>query len=111
MLFLPLQLMLLLPAAALAFPRPMPMPLALALAQSSLDGLSPYLVPQQPAVDVAQPRDYNVYKPEVGRVKIQVYRGPNKNKCPYGKHYCEEFAPWGYYNTQPADAKKKKGYH
>merc|ERR1712064_32327 len=29
----------------------------------------------------------------VGRVKIQVYRGPTK----------DYFAPWGYYNTQPAD--------
>merc|ERR1711994_48077 len=31
----------------------------------------------------------------VGRVKIQVYRGPNKGDY--------DFAPWGYYNTQPAD--------
>ena len=41
---------------------------------------------------------------------LQVYRGPNKNKCGYKDKYCEEFAPWGYYNTQPADFKKKK-YH
>merc|ERR1712228_457432 len=33
----------------------------------------------------------------VGRVKIQVYRGPSK-----GEGY-DVFAPWGYYNTQPAD--------
>jgi len=32
----------------------------------------------------------------VGRVKIQVYRGPSKGDY--------DFAPWGYYNTQPADA-------
>merc|ERR1712027_119298 len=31
----------------------------------------------------------------VGRVKIQVYRGPSKGDY--------DFAPWGYYNTQPAD--------
>merc|ERR1711976_805948 len=36
----------------------------------------------------------------VGRVKIQVYRGPSK-----GEGY-EVFAPWGYYNTQPLDAGK-----
>jgi len=34
----------------------------------------------------------------LGRVKIQVYRGPSK-----GEGY-DIFAPWGYYNTQPADA-------
>merc|ERR1712037_788537 len=33
----------------------------------------------------------------VGRVKIQVYRGPSK-----GTGY-DAFAPWGYYNTQPVD--------
>ena len=32
---------------------------------------------------------------QVGRVKIQVYRGPSKGDY--------DFAPWGYYNTQPAD--------
>lgn len=42
-------------------------------------------------------------KEQLGRVKIQVYRGPSKNK---GYH---SFAPWGYYFTQPED--KKKGYH
>merc|ERR1712066_864196 len=36
----------------------------------------------------------------LGRVKIQVYRGPSKGDY--------DFAPWGYYNTQPADASK---YH
>ena len=35
--------------------------------------------------------------PQVGRVKIQVYRGPSK-----GTGY-DAFAPWGYYNTQPVD--------
>lgn len=41
------------------------------------------------------------YKQEqLGRVKIQVYRGPTKNY----------HAPWGYYFTQPEDY-KKKGYH
>ncbi|XP_037080326.1 uncharacterized protein LOC119101150 [Pollicipes pollicipes] len=37
-----------------------------------------------------------------GRVKIQAYRGPNKEKVGY-----EYFAPWGYYVTQPED---DKGY-
>ena len=32
---------------------------------------------------------------QVGRVKIQTYRGPSKGDY--------DFAPWGYYNTQPAD--------
>ena len=36
-------------------------------------------------------------RPQVGRVKIQVYRGPSK-----GTGY-DAFAPWGYYNTQPVD--------
>merc|ERR1712110_1407960 len=31
----------------------------------------------------------------VGRVKIQTYRGPSKGDY--------DFAPWGYYNTHPAD--------
>ena len=43
-------------------------------------------------------RSYNnVSTFQVGRVKIQVYRGPSK-----GEGY-DVFAPWGYYNTQPAD--------
>ena len=38
-----------------------------------------------------------------GRVKIQVYRGPNKE---YGKGYDDgSFAPWGFYVTQPEDNK------
>lgn len=46
----------------------------------------------------------------LGRVKMQVYRGPNEHPCdPYAKD-CYSFAPWGYYNTQPADFHKKK-YH
>merc|ERR1712203_696052 len=40
----------------------------------------------------------------VGRVKIQTYRGPSK-----GEGY-DVFAPWGYYNTQPADLSKAT-YH
>ena len=39
-----------------------------------------------------------------------MYRGPNEHPCdPYAKD-CYSFAPWGYYNTQPADFHKKK-YH
>ena len=41
----------------------------------------------------------------LGRVKIQVYRGPSK-----GEGY-DVFAPWGYYNTQPADAGHGYGHH
>ena len=37
----------------------------------------------------------NVSTFQAGRVKIQVYRGPSKGEY--------DFAPWGYYNTQPAD--------
>ena len=37
---------------------------------------------------------FSYFQP-VGRVKIQVYRGPSKGEY--------DFAPWGYYNTQPAD--------
>ena len=37
----------------------------------------------------------SLYYQPVGRVKIQVYRGPSKGDY--------DFAPWGYYNTQPAD--------
>ena len=40
---------------------------------------------------------FHTWGPQVGRVKIQVYRGPSK-----GTGY-DAFAPWGYYNTQPAD--------
>lgn len=36
---------------------------------------------------------------QFGRQKTQVYRGPNQ---PVKGGY-EYFAPWGYYNTQPAD--------
>merc|ERR1712066_263224 len=41
------------------------------------------------------------YDEHLGRVKMQIYRGPTT-----GKGY-EYFAPWGYYNTQPADFHKK----
>lgn len=55
------------------------------------------LVDQQVAADSS-------YEPHVplGRMKIQVYRGPNVG---YGKggYHDDSFAPWGYYNTQPAD--------
>ena len=42
-------------------------------------------------------RIINITTFQVGRVKIQTYRGPSK-----GEGY-DVFAPWGYYNTQPAD--------
>merc|ERR1712064_90479 len=43
--------------------------------------------------------------PPVGRVKIQAYRGPSK-----GEGY-DVFAPWGYYNTQPADLANHHQHH
>merc|ERR1712168_1396417 len=47
--------------------------------------------------DLESAADNTYGAPPVGRVKIQVYRGPSK-----GEGY-DVFAPWGYYNTQPAD--------
>jgi len=43
-----------------------------------------------------------------GRVKIQVYRGPNKQG---GKGGYDDgaFAPWGFYVTQPEDNKANYG--
>ena len=51
------------------------------------------------------PHHVNPYK--LGRVKIQVYRGPSKELKHGG--YPSYFAPWGYYVTQPEDSKHK--YH
>ena len=52
-------------------------------------------------IPVAQSQPSNPYGHHdvgrVGRVKIQVYRGP-----PTGQDY-DKFAPWGYYATQPND--------
>ncbi len=81
-------LLLLLPGClCFPFPRPapwpipaaIPVPLPLPLAQHSPPNL--YNLPSQssPILDAAQPRDYKVYKPEVGRVKIQV-RGTRKKR-------------------------------
>merc|ERR1712055_585012 len=50
---------------------------------------APYIADQEASADTA----YGAAP--VGRVKIQVYRGPSKGDY--------DFAPWGYYNTQPAD--------
>merc|ERR1719510_836320 len=52
---------------------------------------------QRRADDLQSAADTAYGGPPVGRVKIQVYRGPSK-----GEGY-DVFAPWGYYNTQPAD--------
>merc|ERR1711936_35053 len=57
-----------------------------------------YRVPRQisRADDLLTAADTGYAAPgPVGRVKIQVYRGPSKGDY--------DFAPWGYYNTQPAD--------
>merc|ERR1711872_346636 len=50
---------------------------------------APYIADQEASADTA----YGAAP--VGRVKIQTYRGPSKGDY--------DFAPWGYYNTQPAD--------
>jgi len=51
----------------------------------------PYPMPDDP---YAPPPSYNA---PIGRVKIQAYRGPSK-----GDGY-DNFAPWGFYVTQPKD--------
>merc|ERR1712180_162923 len=55
---------------------------------------APYIADQEASADTA----YGAAP--VGRVKIQVYRGPSKGTG-YDAH-----APWGYYNTQPVDLHK-----
>ncbi|TRY66941.1 hypothetical protein TCAL_07656 [Tigriopus californicus] len=69
-------------ASAVAFPYPYPMPMPVAFPDDS------YHKPH-----------HDSYGHDIGRVKIQVYRGPDTKKC-YGY---ECFAPWGYYETQPHD--------
>ena len=46
-----------------------------------------------------------------GRVKIQTYRGPNKEygKASSGYGYEDSFAPWGFYVNQPEDNKAYYG--
>lgn len=73
---------------------------------------------KQPAYDY-KPEYKPEYKPGYanGRVKIQVYRGPNKeygskgyDSTGYGKGYDDgAFAPWGFYVTQPEDDKAYYG--
>merc|ERR1712117_254462 len=53
--------------------------------------------PRQGGDDQVFAADSSYGAAPVGRVKIQVYRGPSK-----GEGY-DVFAPWGYYNTQPAN--------
>merc|ERR1712042_215206 len=52
--------------------------------------------------EVAADSSYAAPHVPLGRMKIQVYRGPNVG---YKDAYGHEgyFAPWGYYNTQPLD--------
>merc|ERR1719517_199054 len=57
----------------------------------------PYPMGQRRGDDLETAADAAYGAAPVGRVKIQVYRGPSK-----GEGY-DVFAPWGYYNTQPAD--------
>merc|ERR1711922_109248 len=53
-------------------------------------------------LDIAADSVYAAPHVPLGRMKIQVYRGPNvPHKDAYGHE--EYFAPWGYYNTQPLD--------
>merc|ERR1719510_2552496 len=63
--------------------------------QMPQDRLNP--LGQRRADDLLPAADAAYGAAPVGRVKIQVYRGPSK-----GEGY-DVFAPWGYYNTQPAD--------
>jgi len=61
-------------------------------------------VARQLPLDQEVAADSSYAQPEpLGRMKIQVYRGPNVayGKDAYGHE--DSFAPWGYYNTQPAD--------
>merc|ERR1711976_398226 len=84
-------------AVASAFPYPYPypqLPGKLTIDQQLERDAIVYL-DQNVEGDTHQP---SYHQAPVGRVKIQTYRGPSK-----GKGY-DVFAPWGYYNTQPADA-------
>merc|ERR1712038_1093209 len=84
-------------AAAVAYPYPMPVAIAYP------DQVPAYI--SAPKFDEPIARaDHHGYEEHLGRVKMQIYRGPTT-----GKGY-DYFAPWGYYNTQPADFHKKK-YH
>jgi len=87
----------------MAYPYPMPVPVAIAYPQSVPSYVAPPKFEER--ADVGLDRSgHHGYDEHLGRVKMQIYRGPTT-----GKGY-EYFAPWGYYNTQPADFHKKK-YH
>ncbi|CAL4179932.1 unnamed protein product, partial [Meganyctiphanes norvegica] len=100
-----------------AFPRPYAMPMAYA---QPMAYARPYAMPMPiayayPDSPYHEPAHRPHFKEELGRVKIQVYRGPNQEKKishsnGYDKHETSYFAPWGYYVTQPED-KKYGGYH
>merc|ERR1712109_218557 len=92
-------------AVASAMPYPMAYPVMYVPEAVYQDSL--YRVPRQiqRADDLVTAADTGYAAPgPVGRVKIQTYRGPSK-----GEGY-DVFAPWGYYNTQPADLSKPT-YH
>merc|ERR1712156_597722 len=83
-------------AVASAMPYPMAYPVMYVPEAVYQDSL--YRVPRQinRQDDLVTAADTGYAAPgPVGRVKIQVYRGPSKGDY--------DFAPWGYYNTQPAD--------
>eukprot|EP00092_Neocalanus_flemingeri_P058441 GFUD01069636.1.p1 GENE.GFUD01069636.1~~GFUD01069636.1.p1 ORF type:complete len:123 (+),score=15.60 GFUD01069636.1:57-371(+) len=96
-------------ASAMPYPMAYPMPYPVNRPCLSPTGCSPYEAYYPKAVypeeavyrfprqaDLATAADTGYAAPgPVGRVKIQVYRGPSKGDY--------DFAPWGYYNTQPAD--------
>eukprot|EP00092_Neocalanus_flemingeri_P042889 GFUD01047084.1.p1 GENE.GFUD01047084.1~~GFUD01047084.1.p1 ORF type:complete len:104 (+),score=21.37 GFUD01047084.1:111-422(+) len=85
-------------AVASAMPYPMAYPgypaYPLAYPQAVYPEEAVYRFPRQADLATAADTGYAAPGP-VGRVKIQVYRGPSKGDY--------DFAPWGYYNTQPAD--------
>lgn len=62
----------------------------------------PYAMPDTPGYGHPAPPAY--HEPgHVGRVKIQAYRGPSKGDY--------DFAPWGFYVTQPKDNFYGYGHH
>merc|ERR1712002_66459 len=83
-------------AMATAMPYPMAYPMAYPpMPYEEVDAVQRF--PRQGGDDQVFAADSSYGAAPVGRVKIQVYRGPSK-----GEGY-DVFAPWGYYNTQPAD--------
>merc|ERR1711884_409346 len=87
-------------AVSMAYPYPMPVPVAIAYPQSVPSYVAPPKFEER--ADVGLDRSgHHGYDEHLGRVKMQIYRGPTT-----GKGY-EYFAPWGYYNTQPPTSTRR----